>query len=83
MAALLLLPVLVIWELQSTQQYEARRAGRNQLLTIFFFTMGFSACCSILTKARRQEIFAITAAYCAVLVVFLGNTSTTNIANAT
>jgi hypothetical protein len=28
---------------------------------------------SSLTKATRQELFAASAAYCAVLVVFIGN----------
>lgn len=74
-AILLLLPVLILWELQPTEQSQAKHAGRFQLLTIFLFTMGFSASCSIFTKAKRQEVFAATAAYCAVLVVFLGNSS--------
>jgi len=74
-AVLLLAPVLVLWELQPTEQSQAKRAGKWQLVTIFLFTMVFSLSCSIFTKAKRQELFAATAAYCAVLVVFLGNTS--------
>jgi hypothetical protein len=32
----------------------------------------FSAAVSVLTNAKRQGVFAATAAYCAVLVVFIG-----------
>jgi uncharacterized membrane protein len=37
------------------------------------FTLLFSAAMSLLTKAKRQELFAASAAYCAVLVVFITN----------
>jgi hypothetical protein len=37
------------------------------------FTLLFSAAMSILTKAARHELFAASAAYCAVLVVFISN----------
>lgn len=39
------------------------------------FTLLFSAAMSLLTKARRHELFAAAAAYCAVLVVFISNFS--------
>jgi len=74
-AVLLLLPVLVLFKLQPTDRSEVERKGIWQILTIFFFTLLFSACCSIFTQAKRQEVFTATAAYSAVLVVFLGNTS--------
>ncbi|MCJ1240409.1 hypothetical protein MMC14_008411 [Varicellaria rhodocarpa] len=67
---LLLVPVSVLWVVQNS--------GLHQILVIFFFTLTFAACCSVFTKARRQEVFAATAAYCAVLVVFLGNTQNQN-----
>ncbi|KAL8909257.1 MAG: hypothetical protein Q9171_005113 [Xanthocarpia ochracea] len=73
-AILLLVPVLILFTLQPTSADEVRRKGKHQVLTIFLFTMMFSASCSVFTKARRQEVFTATAAYCAVLVVFLGNT---------
>lgn len=44
-----------------------------KLVVIVVFTMLFSAALGIFTKAKRHEMFAATAAYCAVLVVFLGN----------
>ena len=37
------------------------------------FTLLFSAAMSLLTKAKRHELFAASAAYCAVLVVFISN----------
>lgn len=37
------------------------------------FTLLFSAAMSVLTKAARHELFAASAAYCAVLVVFITN----------
>lgn len=37
------------------------------------FALMFSFAVSVFTKAKRQEVFAATAAYCAVLVVFIGN----------
>ncbi|KAL8729637.1 MAG: hypothetical protein Q9166_004586 [cf. Caloplaca sp. 2 TL-2023] len=76
-AGLLLVPVVILFELQPANVDEVRRKGGFQILTILFFTLLFSASCSIFTKARRQEVFTATAAYCAVLVVFLGNTLNT------
>lgn len=73
--ALLLIPVLILYETQPTTVSEIKSSSRTQIITIFSFTVAFSASCSIFTKARRQEVFTATAAYCAVLVVFLGNAS--------
>ena len=72
---LLLCPVLILYETQPATASEIKSSSRVQIATIFTFTLAFSAFCSIFTKARRQEGFAATAAYCAVLVVFLGTTS--------
>lgn len=72
---LLLAPVFTLFRLQPTTQAEFHSKSNYQILTVFVFTLVFSASCSIFTKAKRQEVFAATAAYSAVLVVFLGNTS--------
>ena len=67
--ALLLLPVLILSKIRThdhDQEY--------MILVIFLFTLTFSACCAIFTMAKKHEVFAATAAYSAVLVVFLGNT---------
>ncbi|KAL8657938.1 MAG: hypothetical protein Q9226_001433 [Calogaya cf. arnoldii] len=78
-AILLLVPVVILFELQPTDASQIRRKGGFQILTIFLFTLLFSASCSVCTKARRQEVFSATAAYCAVLVVFLGSTLNANV----
>ncbi|KAI4218417.1 MAG: hypothetical protein LQ349_008727 [Xanthoria aureola] len=73
-AILLLLPVVVLFELQPTDPARVRHNAGLQILTVFVFTLVFSAACSVCTKASRQQVFAAMAAYCAVLVVFLSNT---------
>ena len=74
-AILLLVPVFVLFKLQPTSRSEIERKSNYQILTIFIFTLLFSASCSIFTQAKKHEVFTATAAYSAVLVVFLGNTS--------
>ena len=74
-AILLLVPVFVLFKLQPVDKSEIERRSNYQILTIFIFTLLFSASCSIFTQAKKQEVFTATAAYSAVLVVFLGNTS--------
>ena len=44
-----------------------------QLLVVLCFTQFFGICISTLTRARKQELFSVTAGYTAVLVVFLAN----------
>ena len=43
----------------------------TRLIMISIFTVVFAASIGLFTNARRQEIFAATAAYAAVLVVFV------------
>ena len=74
-ALLLLIPVLILFELQPNTQSEVNTRAKWQMGTVFVFTLIFSAICSIFTKARKQEVFSATAAYAAVLVIFLSNTS--------
>ncbi|KAF2653324.1 hypothetical protein K491DRAFT_603067, partial [Lophiostoma macrostomum CBS 122681] len=62
---LLMAPVIAL--------FSTSEKGWLKILIIFLFTMAFSMALSLCTKAKRQEVFAATAAYCAVLVVFLGN----------
>ncbi|CAI6331467.1 unnamed protein product [Periconia digitata] len=62
---LLMAPVVALFGLNKN--------GHIKILIIFLFTMAFSVALSLFTKAKRHEVFAATAAYCAVLVVFLGN----------
>ncbi|KAF2129888.1 hypothetical protein P153DRAFT_315264 [Dothidotthia symphoricarpi CBS 119687] len=45
----------------------------NAVGVLVVFTLLFSAAMSLVTKAARHELFAASAAYCAILVVFIGN----------
>ncbi|CBX98461.1 predicted protein [Plenodomus lingam JN3] len=45
----------------------------NAVGVLMVFTLLFSAAMSLLTRAARHELFAASAAYCAILVVFIGN----------
>ncbi len=74
-AVLLLAPVIILVQLQPNEPSQVARKNWLQTMTIFLFTLVFSGSCSMFTRATRQEVFTATAAYCAVLVVFLANTS--------
>ena len=67
---LLVLPVVVMYELtnigESASAFEA-------IGILIIFTLTFGMAMSLLTTAKRHELFAASAAYCAVLVVFIGN----------
>ncbi|KAF2460690.1 hypothetical protein BDY21DRAFT_336129 [Lineolata rhizophorae] len=63
--ALLMVPVVVLFSTTET--------GGLKIAIILLFTLFFSISLSLFTKAKRHEVFAATAAYCAVLVVFLGD----------
>lgn len=71
--ALLVLPVVVMYELSSGSD---QTSPFTAIATLIVFTLLFCVAMHGLTQATRQELFAATAAYCAVLVVFLSNFST-------
>lgn len=75
MSSLLLVPVLLLLELQPSKPSEVRRQSIYQILTIFLFTLVFAASITIFTRAKRQEVLQATAAYSAVLVIFLGRSN--------
>jgi hypothetical protein len=64
-AAILLLGAIVLLRLLDQENV--------QLGVIAIFTILFAASVGVLTNARRAEIFAATAAYAAVLVVFVSS----------
>ena len=69
---LLVLPVVVMYEMSDI----GKRASAFEAIGILIiFTLLFGMAMSTLTKAKRHELFAASAAYCAVLVVFIGNFS--------
>ena len=72
-AAILLLGAIV--SLRLIKQEDA------QLGAIAMFTIFFAGSVGILTNARRAEIFASTAAYAAVLVVFISSPASSGSAN--
>ena len=63
--ALLILPVILL--------YVLKMSAGIKLVVIAVFVLAFCMALSIMTSAKRHEVFAATAAYCAVLVVFLAN----------
>lgn len=69
---LLAAPVLTMYRLSNLNTDKSMFAAIGVLM---IFTLLFAAAMSLLTKARRHELFAASAAYCAVLVVFIGSTN--------
>ncbi|OCL10360.1 hypothetical protein AOQ84DRAFT_387569 [Glonium stellatum] len=69
---LLVLPVVAMYRLTSLGN---TRSMFSAIGVLTIFTLLFSAAMSLLTKAKRHELFAASAAYCAVLVVFITNFS--------
>lgn len=86
---LLVVPVITMYELTNTATHGDldvsskatstsaadiyNRDTFNAVGVLIVFTLLFSAAMSVLTKAARHELFAASAAYCAILVVFIGN----------
>ncbi|KAF2771714.1 hypothetical protein EJ03DRAFT_267982, partial [Teratosphaeria nubilosa] len=70
---LLALPVVVLYRVTEGPQ---RNSPFEAVGILIIFTLLFGCAMSTLTKATRQELFAASAAYCAVLVVFIINFST-------
>jgi uncharacterized membrane protein len=76
---LLVIPIITMYHLTSTIASDGSspavtsRNTFNAVGVLIVFTLLFSAAMSVLTKAARHEMFAASAAYCAILVVFIGN----------
>ena len=66
---LLVLPVVAMYRLTS---FGTRASTFHAVGILIVFTLLFGAAMSLLTGARRHELFAASAAYCAVLFVFIG-----------
>ncbi|KAI1495537.1 hypothetical protein F5X99DRAFT_123616 [Biscogniauxia marginata] len=60
----LTIPIVVLYEIP---------AKTARLVALVFFTAMFSSTLCWMTESRNYEILAATAAYCAVMVVFVGN----------
>jgi len=68
---LLVVPVYLLFHL--VNHMGNRKTDALCIDTRLMFTLAFSAVLSLFTRAKRHEILGAAAAYCAVLVVFLGN----------
>jgi uncharacterized membrane protein len=67
---LLAAPILSLYKLSLRKTEEATYAAIGVLMA---FTLAFAATMSMITHAKRHETFAASAAYCAVLVVFISS----------
>lgn len=76
MFALLILPVVVMYELSS---HDEQVSPFTSIGVLAIFTLIFWASLHGLTRATQQEVVAASAAYCAVLVVFIGQTQTVKV----
>ena len=70
---LLILPVIGMYKLTEVGDAANPQSTFTAIGVLVVFTLLFSAAMSLLTKAQRHELFAASAAYCAVLVVFISN----------
>jgi hypothetical protein len=79
---LLVIPVITMFHLTSQSTADGSGDSKmnantrntiNAVGVLIVFTLLFSAAMSLVTKAARHELFAASAAYCAILVVFIGN----------
>lgn len=70
---LMVIPVVVMYLLSNLDQ---RASPFEAIGILVIFTLLFGMGMSALTKASRQELFGASAAYCAVLVVFISDFST-------
>jgi len=69
---LLIIPVVVLYKISSASGGPGP-SPVEAIGMLIVFTLLFSGAMSSLTTATRQELFAASAAYCAVLVVFISN----------
>ncbi|KAJ4318992.1 hypothetical protein N0V94_004129 [Neodidymelliopsis sp. IMI 364377] len=65
-------PIFAMYKLST---FKTERATYAAVGVLMLSTVIFAATMSLLTKAGRHELFAASAAYCAVLVVFIGSTT--------
>ncbi|CZT48711.1 uncharacterized protein RSE6_09452 [Rhynchosporium secalis] len=69
----LVIPVYILWQLTTDEKVNDGHSNSKIIGVLTTFTLIFSGTLSLFTRARRHEILAAAAAYCAVLVMFIGN----------
>ena len=74
---LLVVPVILMYKLSSStpdgKAIVTPRQMLNSIGVLLVFTLLFSAAISLVTRAARHELFASSAAYCAILGVFISS----------
>jgi hypothetical protein len=75
---LLLGAVWVIWRI-GIEEINTEIKFQRKLAALTCFTAMFGGWVALFTSARRSEIFGVTAAYTAVLIVFIGLDPNANI----
>jgi hypothetical protein len=73
---LLIIPIYLLYHFVARIGHERTDAICMGILLVF--TLAFAGILWLFTKAKRHEILAAAAGYCAVLVVFLGNVNGPN-----
>ncbi|THW29858.1 hypothetical protein D6D23_00692 [Aureobasidium pullulans] len=66
--------LVVVWLVGAIVGLYCWRSDKGRLILLSVLTLGFAFSILWVTTARRHDIFASTAAYAAVLVVFIGST---------
>jgi hypothetical protein len=66
--------LVVVWLVGAIVGLYFWRSDRGRLILLSVLTLGFAFSILWLTTARRHDVYASTAAYAAVLVVFIGST---------
>ena len=71
-SVLIMIPIVAMYEVTEV----GGKASPIVAMCIFvLFTLLFGFIMSLMTEAKRHELFAASAAYCAILVVFISNFS--------
>ena len=68
---LMIIPIYTLYSL--VDELGTRKANATYMGVLVLATLAFSAVLARFTRARRHEILGAAAAYCAILVIFLGN----------
>ncbi len=76
--AVMVAPIWILYHI--TERSGSVENSATCMGVLLVFTLIFSAGLSFFTSAKRHEVLASAAAYCAVLVVFLGNVGTNRVA---
>ena len=74
-AVLLLAAVITLFKLQPQTPAEVQSKSNWQITAVSLYTLAMCVACNVLMQAETYEVFMATAAFAAVLVVFMANTT--------